>query len=566
MKRVFSAIFAVIVVACSAPAENASGPAYDGPVHVFLASKIYTGNPDAPVIGGVIVGETGRIVGTIPLDDEEGVIAPTGSLTMTDLGDAVMFPGFVDGHAHLLGIGQRELSLNLEGTSSITDLQARIAVYAETLPDGAVIEGRGWIETGWPERRMPVADDLDVVAPDHIVFLVRADGHALVANSRALELAGIDAQSVSVEGGRIERDAEGNPTGLLIDKAMAPVIGLQVAPTNSELRTAYIKAGEVYTARGWTGVHNMSVNPKHIPMLQALDNDGKMPLRLHNAFDLDGYDLVAKRRGETDTITNRAVKVYMDGALGSRGAQLLAPYRDAPETSGLSLFEDDQLASLMVRADADNVQLAIHAIGDKANRRVLDTVESLNQSEPDNAEAAPIGPENRWRIEHTQILNPADISRLSELGLIASMQPSHAIGDLKFASARLGRKRLRGAYAWASLLDAGTVIVGGSDAPVEVGSPLIEFYAAVARKDLDGESGRGWHPEEAVSREQALAMFTSAPAYAAFMEDDLGTIEIGKFADFTVFDRDLMTIPQAEILNANPVMTVVKGDIVYQTH
>jgi len=213
-------------------------------------------------------------------------------------------------------------------------------------------------------------------------------------------------------------------------------------------------------------------------------------------------------------------------------------------------MEPESLEVLMNEADAADVQLAIHAIGDLANRRILDTFE-----------AGGFNYRHRWRIEHTQVLHPDDIGRLGELGLIASMQPSHAIGDLKFAPDRLGMDRLAGAYAWQSLLNNGTIIVGGSDAPVEIGSPLIEFYAAVARKDLEGFSGEGWHPEEALSRKQALDLFTIAPAYAAFMENDLGTIEVGKIADFTVFDRDLMTIPEADILNAEVVMTVVQGEV-----
>ena len=283
-----------------------------------------------------------------------------------------------------------------------------------------------------------------------------------------------------------------------------------------------------------------------------------MPLRLYNAFDgesqgYDGFDLAAGRTFETDTITNRAVKLYMDGALGSRGALLIEPYADRPDTSGLAITEPDRLRALMETASQKDVQLAIHAIGDLANRRILDVYEDLGY-----------GNEKRWRIEHTQIVNPVDIPRIAELGLIASMQPSHAIGDLKFAPARLGMDRLDGAYAWQGLLDAGAVIAGGSDAPVEVGSPLIEFYAAVARKDLEGNDAEGWHPEQALSRQEALRLFTSSAAYAAFQEDELGTIEPGKRADFTVFDRDLMIVPEAEILDARPVMTVVQGEIVWK--
>ena len=279
---------------------------------------------------------------------------------------------------------------------------------------------------------------------------------------------------------------------------------------------------------------------------------GDLPLRVHNGFDESGFEIAETRAHETDTISNRAVKVYMDGALGSRGALLIAPYSDRPDTSGLALMQPDQLSALMARAERGDVQLAIHAIGDLANRRILDAFEAGEHRES-----------NRWRIEHTQVLHPDDIARVGALGLIASMQPSHAIGDLKFAPARLGADRLYGAYAWQSLLNTAAVIVRGSDAPVEVGTPQIELYAAVARKDLEGFSTDDWYPEEALTREQALTLFTSAPAYAAFMEDDLGTIEIGKLADFSVFDRDLMTVPEADILAAETVMTVVHGEIVY---
>ena len=287
-----------------------------------------------------------------------------------------------------------------------------------------------------------------------------------------------------------------------------------------------------------------------------LAGEGNMPLRLWNAFDAteEGMALAAAQDYEAPTITNHAIKLYMDGALGSRGAQLIKPYSDRPDTSGLSLITNEDLADFMKRADESGIQVAVHAIGDLANQRLLDIYE-----------AGGYPPEKRWRIEHTQILAPADIARVGDLGLIASMQPSHAIGDLHFAPSRLGMDRLAGAYAWKALIDDGAVVAGGSDAPVEVGSPLIEFYAAVARKDLKGFEGEGWHPEQKLTREQALALFTSAAAYAAFQEDDLGSIEAGKLADFTVFDIDLMTVPEAEILDAKTVMTVVGGKIVYDS-
>ncbi|MDJ0920315.1 MAG: amidohydrolase [Henriciella sp.] len=555
MRRSLVALCGLAVSACVQSGDEAPTPsgADSRPVAatVFSGGTIYTGN-GAQTVDAVAVGAEGRILWTGSSADLEAEIDVSNAV-FEALDDAFMYPGFTDAHIHLLGIGQRELSLDLADVGSVADLVDRIEAEVADAGPGAVIFGRGWIETGWPEGRMPLASDLDTVAPDNPVILIRADGHALVANSAALEAAGIDDTTPDVEGGKIERDANGRATGILIDNSMAAVTALIAAPTESDLIAAYAVGAAEYVSRGWTGGHNMSVSPEHAALLERLDVEGRLPLRLHNNFDQAGAHIAADRLHETDTITNRSVKLYMDGALGSRGALLIEPYADRPGTSGLSLMDPDALGAFMQLADERDIQLAIHAIGDLANRRILDVFE-----------AGAFGADQRWRIEHTQILHPDDIDRVAHLGLLASMQPSHAIGDLKFAPARLGMRRLRGAYAWNSLLEAGALVVGGSDAPVEVGSPLIEFYAAVARKDLEGFSAEGWHLEEALTREQALALFTSAPAYAAFMEEDLGTIETGKIADFTVFDRDLMTVDEADILNAQTVMTVVQGEIVHR--
>lgn len=552
MRRFVGALLgSALLVGCQAAQED---PAVTDPLDassdltIFTGGTIYTGNGDETV-EAVTIDSAGRIVAISPPMSQDWA---EDEVTLINLDGAVMFPGFTDGHAHLLNIGQRELTLNLEGTASITELVTRIESELQGVPADQVLFGRGWIETGWPEGRMPNAADLDAVSPDNPVILTRADGHALVANSAALAAAGIDDTTSDVEGGKIERDADGKATGILIDFAMGQVLALVSQPTEQDIIRAYTVGSANYSARGWTGTHNMSVDPSHARIMERLDLEGRLPLRVHNAFDEAGFEIAAGRENETDTITNRAVKLYMDGALGSRGALLIEPYSDRPDTSGLSLMEPGALAQLMTRAEGADVQLAIHAIGDLANRRIMDTFEAGGHDA-----------EDRWRIEHTQILHPEDIARVGSLGLIASMQPSHAIGDLKFAPDRLGRDRLYGAYAWQSLLETGAIIVGGSDAPVEVGTPQIEFYAAVARKDLDGFSTEDWYPEEALTRAQALTLFTSAPAYAAFMEDDLGTIEVGKLADFTVFDRDIMTVPEDEILQAETVMTVVHGEIVF---
>ncbi|MEL6723702.1 MAG: amidohydrolase [Pseudomonadota bacterium] len=548
MRWMMAAAASCMIVGCTPTEQVTETEDVVVPHMVFTGGTIYTGN-DTETVDAVMIDADGRIIATGPLPsqnwDEDAV-------TVVDLDGAVMFPGFVDGHAHLLGIGERELTLNLEGTASIGELVTRIESEVQGLPAGQVVYGRGWIETGWPEGRMPLASDLDAISPDNPVILTRADGHALVANSAAFAAAGITDDTPDVDGGKIERDGQGKATGILIDNSMSQALTLVSAPTPQEITRAYIVGSAAYSARGWTGVHNMSVNPRDAAILERLDLEGRLPLRLHNAYDREGFDIAESRAHETDTITNRSVKLYMDGALGSRGALLIEPYSDRPNTSGLSLMEPDLLDELMLRASEGEVQLAIHAIGDLANRRILDTY---------NSGGYPSG--LRWRIEHTQILHPDDIERVASLGLIASMQPSHAIGDLKFAPDRLGPNRLYGAYAWQTLLNTGAVVLGGSDAPVEVGTPQIEFYAAVARKDLEGFSTDQWSAEEALSRTQALTLFTKAPAYGAFMEDELGTIEVGKLADFTVFDRDLLVIPEAEILEARTLMTVVHGEIVY---
>ena len=534
------------LMGCQPASVEAQFPSGQTPdLTLYSGGTIYTGY-GLETVEAVLVGSDGLILSA---GTAASVRAESGPLNRVDLDGAFMYPGFVDGHAHLLGIGQRELTLNLEGTGSIAALIARIETEIQGLPPGQILYGRGWIETGWPEGRMPVAADLDPVSPDNPVILTRADGHALIANSAALAAAEVDDTTANVPGGQIERDASGQATGILIDNSMNQMLALLSAPDETDLIAAYQVAGQEYARRGWTGVHNMSVEPEHAVLLEQLDREGRMPLRLHNAYDEAGFDLAAGRLHETDTITNRAVKLYMDGALGSRGALLIQPYSDRPDSQGLSLMLPRRLADLMQKAADENVQLAIHAIGDLANRQILDTFET-----------GLYDASLRWRIEHTQIVHPDDIARIGDLGLIASMQPSHAIGDLKFAPARLGLARLAGAYAWQSLLSTGARIVGGSDAPVEAGQPQIEFYAAIARKDLGGGSAEGWHPEQALTRTQALALFTRAPAYAAFMEDRLGTIEAGKLADFTVFDRDIMTVPEAEILLAQPVFTVVQGE------
>lgn len=518
---------------------------------VIWGGPIYTGA--APAKAEAVAVQGGKIVFVGSRRAAEARIDKR--TTVVDLKGAALFPGFTDAHAHLRGIGERELSLNLEGSRSAAEAIGRVKAHLAARKPTGPVWGRGWIETGWPERRFLERGDLDPIAPDQPVLLVRADGHALVANSAALKAAGIDETTPAPAGGEILKDANGRLTGLLVDNAMALVGKLRLPPTEADRRAAFEAAFKVEATYGWTGVHSMSVDWADVGLLEAMNAEGKAPLRVYNAVDADqaGPLFTSGPRATADgRIVTRAIKLYEDGALGSRGAALFAPYADAPGTTGLVLTPPERMREAMTKAKAAGIQVAAHAIGDRGNAAVLDLMAEQGVAD------------RRWRIEHSQIVRVADIPRFASLKVIASMQPSHAIGDLHFAPARLGPDRLAGAYAWKSLTDAGALVVGGSDAPVERGAPLIEYYAAVARKDLAGFSGPGWHPEQALSRTEALKLFTSAPAYARFAEAELGTIEVGKRADLSGFSVDLMTAPEAEIPNGHAVLTVVDGRVVHQ--
>ena len=533
---------------------------------IYTGGTIYTGVDETNQVEAVAVGD-GLIVYTGPMN---GAIeaARSGAQIVHLPDDAVMFPGFTDAHVHLSGIGQREMTLNLDQVMSVEELKADVLAYRNANPDVDRIIGRGWIETHWPEGRFPMASDLDEVVADIPVVLTRADGHASVANSAALEVSGITAETLPPAGGDILKSEDGAPNGMLIDNAMDLTGGLYTAPTVEDV-TRFVEAGfNVYAARGWTGLHNMSVGETELRALGNLALNDQVKLRTYNALNPSLMDRAADRTPAGRLLTTRAVKIYMDGALGSRGALLIDPYTDAPGTTGLALREHDETIELFEAALEGDVQLSIHAIGDLGNKRALDWMgeafaaydaahsEGENEAETDEG--------HRWRIEHAQIVTTEDQMKFADLGIVASMQPSHAIGDLHFAPSRLGMARLGTAYPWADLLAKGTMIAGGSDAPVEVGDPIIEYYAATVRKDLLGFSTEGWHPEQALSRYDALKLFTQNAAYAAFMEEDLGTIEVGKHGDFSVFNQDLLPVADEDLLATEPLMTIVDGAIVWK--
>ena len=520
---------------------------------IYTGGTIYTGVEAGETVEAVAVGD-GLIVYTGPMD---GAItaASSGANIVRLPDDAVMFPGFTDSHVHLSGVGERELTLNLDQVRSVSELQAALTAYREANPGVDRIYGRGWIETHWPEGRFPMASDIDEVIADIPVVLTRADGHAAVANTAALNAADITPATEAPAGGEILYTDAGEPSGMLIDNAMDLVWGLFAAPTIEDMSRFVSTGYDVYASRGWTGLHNMSVGGLELEALTELAIDGTVPLRTYNAVVPEQFEAAANRSPTGDRMTTRAVKIYMDGALGSRGALLFQPYADAPDTVGLALREEEETVEFFQRAVDGDVQLAIHAIGDLANHRALIWMEDVFGEEV---------PEHRWRVEHAQIVQDEDQLRFAELGTVASMQPSHAIGDLHFAPSRLGMARLGDAYAWQDLMDKGVVIAGGSDAPVEVGDPIIEFYAATVRRDLEGFATDGWHREQALSRFDALRIFTQNAAYAAFQEDELGTIEIGNLADFSVFNQDLMTVEDDDLLATEPLMTIVGGEIIWR--
>ncbi len=549
---------------CLALAACSDAPAVSSTDLVLRNATVYTGDSLAPTATAIAV-QDGKIV---YVGSDSGVASYIGEGTETiDLAGRYIFPGFVDAHAHFTGIGEREQTLNLEGTATKDAFLAKIEAAVAKAQPGEWVTGRGWIETFWTPPIFPTRHDLDRIAPNNPVLLTRADGHASIANSAALRLAEVSGASVAPAGGAINLDVDGEPTGMLIDRAQGMVRRLVPPPTEEQLERALELASERSVMLGWTQIQDAHGSWAEVARMRTLCNAGRIKLRLIKAISGPGEaadSLIA--RGPLaaecdDHLTVRTIKLVMDGALGSRGAALLEPYSDDPTTRGLITTDTVAVRDLLQRALRAGVQVEIHAIGDRGNRLSLDLFEAAFSAVPaaERKLAAP-----RWRVEHAQIVAPSDLPRFQSLGLIASMQPSHAIGDLFFVPSRIGVARTSGAYAWQSMLRMGVPVAGGSDAPVERGEPMIEFYAAVARKSLDGKDGPGWHPEEKVSRHQALRMFTWFPAWAAFEEDRAGTIAVGKRGDFTVLDRDIMTIPEAEILTTTNVLTVVGGKVVFR--
>ena len=529
---------------------------------IFVNGNIYTVNERQPRAQAIAI-KKDRIV-FVGSDTDAKKLA-NDKTHIVDLAGKTVVPGLTDSHCHIFGIGRREMNLNLEGTNTRQDFLAKVKERVAGAERGKWVTGRGWIETFWKPPQFPTRQDLDKIAPDNPIFLTRVDGHAAVANSPALKIAKVDNHTADPFGGQILK-TNGEPNGMLLDNAMDLVEKDIPKPTEAEREQALLLGIEREIKLGWCEIQNAGSHKDEVDLIRKQYADGKIKMRMINAVYGPGAEAQSfLQEGSTinaydHRFTQRTIKVMFDGALGSRGAALLKPYNDAPNSSGYLTEKPEELKPMFEEALRRGIQVETHAIGDRANRLIVDLYEQAFKGVPPDQRKIR---EPRWRVEHAQIVDLADIPRFAKLGVIPSMQPSHAISDLFFAPARLGMDWLAGAYAWQSFLKSGTIICGGSDAPIERGEPMIEFYAAVARKSIKGESGDGWHPEQAVSREQALKMFTIWPAYAAFEESDKGSIEVGKLADFTVLSQDIMKIPEPEILKTRCIMTVIGGEVAF---
>lgn len=472
-----------------------------------------------------------------------------------------LLPGLIDAHGHVFRLGFKTTEISLSGTKSLQEAQAQIRDYAQKNPQRQWLLGYGWNQVNWKLGRFPTAAELDAAVSDRPVRLVRVDGHAAWLNTKALQAAGITRDTKDPAGGRIERDANGNPTGVLIDKAMALVNNVIPPYSDDDRRAALAAAVAHLNALGLTSVGDAGVTVADDRIYREFADQGKLTTRIYGMIRDTGDDFkTLSAKGPliaygNDRYDLRAVKLYGDGALGSRGAALMEPYTDDHAHSGLLFMSDAVMQANVKTALKVGYQVNVHAIGDKTNHQVLDAMEVAYKDVG--------GRELRNRIEHAQVVSLPDIPRFKKLNLIASMQPTHATSDMNMAEDRIGKERIKGAYAWQTFLKQGTVIAGGSDFPVESANPFYGLHAAVTRTDHEGRPIKGWHPEEAMTLPQAFRAFTIDAAYAQHQEKTLGSLERGKWADFILVDRDLFKVAPADIWKIQVLETWVAGERVY---
>ena len=500
--------------------------------------------------------------------DDDGRVLTTGNnkvlaeypdATRIDGNAKTVLPGLIDAHAHVYDLGLLKANLDLIGTPSLESAVRLIATYAGSKPHARWILGFGWNQVIWPVKEFPTAQNIDDVVDDRPVWLQRIDGHAGWANSAAMKIAGIEDGTPDPVGGKILRDENGHATGVLIDKAMA-LVGAKVPATDqAEMRDAILSAVRALLAEGITSVHDAGINLMNANVYLSLADSEQLDMRIYAMIGGAGsvLDAIGQpiREYGNDRLEIASVKIVADGTLGSRGAAMIEPYSDDDENRGLPFWTQNELDVKVAKANAMGFQVGVHAIGDLGNRQVLNAFEKSQDGEPSAL---------RNRVEHAQIIALDDIPRFAELGVIASMQATHATSDKNMAEDRVGPERIRGGYAWRRLLDSGAVIANGSDFPVELSNPFHGLYAAVTRQGRDGQPDGGWYADQAMTRAEALHSFTLAAAYAASQEKRLGSLEAGKWADFIVIDRDYFESPQAEIDDIRVLQTWIAGEVVFE--
>lgn len=551
----------MLLVACSTHQPVADA--------IYFNGNIYTLNPAMPTVHAVAVTD-GRIVS---LGNKGEVIRHKGPDTrLVDLKGMTMTPGFIDSHAHFMGIGFNKINLDLSGVKSYEALCDMVRETAKKLPPGQWILGRGWYQDKWDSisgpvvHGFPVNTMLNEASPSNPVFLRHASGHAGLANTQAMSLAGITRDTPDPEGGDIIRSADGQPTGIFNEMAQSLINRVIPKADHQRNQQALEAAVEECLRNGITSLHDAGVNQQTIDLYQENIKKGKLKVRIYAMLSGDDSLLLQRyfKQGPligygNNFLTVRAVKLFMDGALGSRGAWLLQPYSDMPDETGHATHQVATIERTSKAAMKHGFQVGTHAIGDRANREVLNAYENAFKSMDKPSETF------RFRIEHAQHISLTDIQRFGKMGVIAAMQAIHLSSDRPWAIHRLGQQRIEeGAYVWQKLIKSGAYVINGTDAPVEPVNPIHCFYASVSRKTLEGKPPGGYEPDQKMTREQALRSYTLDAAYGAFEESLKGSIEKGKLADFTVFDKDIMKIPEAEILQTNVVMTIVGGEIVYQ--
>jgi predicted amidohydrolase YtcJ len=528
---------------------------------LLLNGIVYTVDDQHPRAAALAI-EGDRIVGVGSTSD---IVARFAADRVIDLHGRAVYPGFTDSHAHLEGLGAALLNINLGDARSEEEAVQLIAAAARNPVKGGWIRGRGWDQNRWPGAKFPTAHSLDKVCENIPVFLRRVDGHAVWVNSRVLVLAGIDQWTPDPPGGKIVRDSRNRPTGVLVDNAATLVEKILPAPTEEERTEAIRQAVKACLAVGLTEVHDMGVDAGGVALYGKMISAGEFPFRVYVALEgsIPGLWDSFRKAGPVTTgfdgkLRVRALKMYADGALGSRGAALFDSYTDDPGNRGLTLTSRAELLQRATEALQSGFQLCTHAIGDRANGLVLDVYEEAFKSVKEKS-ADP-----RFRVEHAQVLSPGDIARFHTLGVLPMMQPTHCTSDMPWAETRLGPVRIKGAYAWRSLLAKGSIVPAGSDFPVESPNPLLGFYAAITRQDREGQPAGGWYPEQKMTREEALKAFTLWGAMAGFREKEKGSLEVGKLADIAVLEDDIMTIPPEKIPGARVAMTIVGGTIAYE--